>query len=713
MVEIPYYTAYRATHSTPASPDFFPAVSVEDSFARMKGVIRDMARETKGNWIGPCPVEYFLEDMRTHGISENDESTTQLSIPATYLQDMHVSCANDLCGALKTLINGAADYASPLPRHSMVDAFNHVDCIEDRARIWPPPGRIEKGIVSDDTPEVIDLVVLACQGKKIDIVDDAIGCTKPPPHDDCQAPYEISDTASTLIRGRLASYATQIGRSQHRTHLYMVYVFHPFVRFVRWDRSGAIVTERVNYIKNSAPLMRFLYLFGRSDRAGRGFDCTVQHAAPAEAVFAKEYLKRWAPRKTRPVFKMNVPSFDGGDFRQFLVWNTLAEPDSSLGRATRGYPAVEVVNGVVSQKPVFLKDQWRDVKGRSEVETLLKLNKKSVEHVPTLVCGGDLPGQGTRTHEIGDGDWRVGHNHIERRVHTRFVVAEVGQPLEHFPSSKAMLSAVYDAFKGHRQAYERCNILHQDISGGNILIVDNNGLLSDWDLAEDVSEIKGGAQDRERTGTWTFMSAALLQEPYKQHTVRDDLESFFWVVLYHGLHYVPNSLFQAIETIMSSIFDYYDFTAPDGIARGGVVKMGVISHNSYIGRRPRPNLTFTSCPPLTDFIFQAAAILKQWRRRYDPTIEDLGDAKEYIPVIHADMEEIWTQALQSPLWPVDDRAIDQVRHAKTLNLIRHGERLEASLKRSKPHEAAEYADEDGYPSRKRRKTCHGSEAAHD
>ncbi len=100
MVEIPYYTAYRATHSTPASPDFFPTVSVEDNLARMKGVIRDMARETKGSWIGPCPVEYFLEDMRTHGISENDESTTQPSIPATYLQDMHVSCANDLCGAL-------------------------------------------------------------------------------------------------------------------------------------------------------------------------------------------------------------------------------------------------------------------------------------------------------------------------------------------------------------------------------------------------------------------------------------------------------------------------------------------------------------------------------------------------------------------------------------------------------------------------------------
>ncbi|KDQ32540.1 hypothetical protein PLEOSDRAFT_153777 [Pleurotus ostreatus PC15] len=677
----------------PAKPDVFSPVSVEESVAQTKGVMRDMGRETKGSWIGPCPVENFFENIH---ISENDELTTQPGIPATYLQGMHVSCANDLCKTLNTLINGAADYASPLPDYFMVDAFNHIDCVEDRAQIWPSSGCIEKGLVSKGTPKVVDLVVIACQGKSTDIVDDTMECTKPLPHDDCQAPYELIDTASTLIRGRLANYATQLSRSQHRTHIYMVYIFHPFVRFVRWDRSGAVVTKRVNYMKNSTPLMRFLYLFGRSDKAGRGFDCTVQHATPAEAVIAKEYLKRWAPRMTHPVCKMNVPSIDGGDFRQFLVWNTLAEPESLFGRATRGYPAVELINGVVSQKPMFLKDQWRDAEGRSEVETLLKLNKKTVEHVPTLVCGGDLPGQETRTHEIGDGDRRVGHNRIDRRVHTRFVVAEVGQPLEHFPSSKAMLSAVYDAFKGHRQAYERCNILHQDISGGNILIVDDNGLLSDWDLAEDASE-----------GTWTFMSAALLQEPYKQHTIRDDLESFFWVVLYHGLHFVPHSLFQAIEAITTSIFDYYDFTALDGIARGGVVKIGLISHNSYIGRRSRPELTFTSCPPLTDFIFQAAATLKQWSRRYDPTIEDLGDDRECIPVTHADMEGIWTQALQSPLWPVNDRAIDQLRHAKTLNVILHGERLEANLKRSEPHEPADYTDEDGYPRRKRRKTCHG------
>ncbi len=53
---------------------------------------------------------------------------------------------------------------------------------------------------------------------------------------------------------------------------------------------------------------------------------------------------------------------------------------------------------------------------------------------------------------------------------------------------------------GHRQAYEKCGILHRDISGGNILILDNDtGLLIDWDLAEKEAKIKDRSLEHERT----------------------------------------------------------------------------------------------------------------------------------------------------------------------------------------------------------------------
>lgn len=80
--------------------------------------------------------------------------------------------------------------------------------------------------------------------------------------------------------------------------------------------------------------------------------------------------------------------------------------------------------------------------------TLKELNEKAVRHVPTSIYGGDLPGQETKTHGISDASWRIGHKHIYKRIHTRFVVAEVGSPLEAFPSSKVMFGAIHDAFQG-------------------------------------------------------------------------------------------------------------------------------------------------------------------------------------------------------------------------------------------------------------------------
>ncbi|KAJ8701095.1 hypothetical protein PTI98_004057 [Pleurotus ostreatus] len=73
----------------------------------------------------------------------------------------------------------------------------------------------------------------------------------------------------------------------------MVFVFHPFVRFIRWDRAGATITRRVNYVEDCTPLVRFLFLFGRLDRAGQGFDTTVQPASQAEVLEAKKHLKRF------------------------------------------------------------------------------------------------------------------------------------------------------------------------------------------------------------------------------------------------------------------------------------------------------------------------------------------------------------------------------------------------------------------------------------
>ncbi|KAH9051851.1 hypothetical protein EDB87DRAFT_1537692, partial [Lactarius vividus] len=74
-----------------------------------------------------------------------------------------------------------------------------------------------------------------------------------------------------------------------------------------------------------------------------------------------------------------------------------------------------------------------------------------------------------------------------------------------------------------------------DVSAGNILIAeDGSGILIDWDLSKKV--VKGGSRKQRQhscTGTWQFISIACLWSPLiRSHEVCDDLESFFWVLLY-------------------------------------------------------------------------------------------------------------------------------------------------------------------------------------
>ncbi|KIM54588.1 hypothetical protein SCLCIDRAFT_69943, partial [Scleroderma citrinum Foug A] len=86
------------------------------------------------------------------------------------------------------------------------------------------------------------------------------------------------------------------------------------------------------------------------------------------------------------------------------------------------------------------------------------------------------------------------------------------------------------------------NILHHDISFGNIIIfLDEEGnfknsLLINWDLCKDVRKM--GARQCDQMGTWQFMSAALLRDVNKQHTISNDLESLLHVLMWMTLHYV-------------------------------------------------------------------------------------------------------------------------------------------------------------------------------
>ncbi|KIJ04855.1 hypothetical protein PAXINDRAFT_27092, partial [Paxillus involutus ATCC 200175] len=123
-------------------------------------------------------------------------------------------------------------------------------------------------------------------------------------------------------------------------------------------------------------------------------------------------------------------------------------------------------------------------------------------------------------------------------VQYRLLLDVVGRPLTSFKCTKELVRGILGAMKAHWSAYKSVNLLHCDISPGNIILTDDGkGLLIDWELAKKVDE--NAAKRRERTGTWQFMSALLLRNPGIKHTLQDDIKSFLHVLVWTNIKYVP------------------------------------------------------------------------------------------------------------------------------------------------------------------------------
>lgn len=125
-------------------------------------------------------------------------------------------------------------------------------------------------------------------------------------------------------------------------------------------------------------------------------------------------------------------------------------------------------------------------------------------------------------------------NFYQNRILACIVTSPVGRPLHTFRSLTELLRVFRDAIKCHRSLYCDAKILHQDISPGNMIILDGQdegepeGILIDLDSATELAE--GLETDRGITGTRPFMAIGVLKGQH--HTYRHDLESFLYVLLW-------------------------------------------------------------------------------------------------------------------------------------------------------------------------------------
>ncbi|KAF4619828.1 hypothetical protein D9613_004764 [Agrocybe pediades] len=645
-----------------------------------------MSEAMEGRWVGPMPVQQFMDSFLEFTNPPCDKPGASAKNWKEHFKSVGTfSDASEMCDRIRALVTESG----ALPGMKVL-------------RAWEVPNgkgycrsRTTLALFSEDdlihatTPcsqresmQLCILTKLAKQNPK------EVKRSKRERHKEyCKISFGFEDgeKGCSRCRNEVVSHAKTLLNYQHRTHVFMVHMVDPYARLIRFDRDGAIVSANFNYREHGDVLLEFLWRYSNASEETRGRDPTVVRATVAEEALAKEKLTRWIAkdRRDRPVHKLVIQDSAATDQRkkmEVLVCAPVSRPSSVTGRATRGYVGYHPD----SDEIVFVKDSWRstDPSIVKETDTLRCINSAGItEGVPVLLCGDDLEGrwQSTHTADYSHEKWNLGRERGgHRRIHTRFATDKVGTPMEDFKSSKDFLKVVYDAFLAHKVVYNKCNILHCDVSVANILVAaDGKGFLNDWDLARSLEDIESGPQRDFRTGTWRFMSSYLLARPAKFHMLQDDIESFFWVTVYTILCFLPNNLTSHLKIVVETVFDEAQSGIHSASLMGGTGKLCHITSFYPLGLP----LEVQDNEPLTEFLEQCWTLMNSlysFEGRVRRSIRFKTNARDMerevyfslkkevnsIPLCsHAALEDLFVQALAADGWPVNDSAHDYLEEA--------------------------------------------------
>jgi len=90
-----------------------------------------------------------------------------------------------------------------------------------------------------------------------------------------------------------------------------LFITGKFVRFIRWDRAGAVVSSRFDYTEDPLPLAKFLWNYSHSSPQKRGIDTTVTLACFDDRSEDEIRIRRiLGLEKSEPLYRYEVPEDD-------------------------------------------------------------------------------------------------------------------------------------------------------------------------------------------------------------------------------------------------------------------------------------------------------------------------------------------------------------------------------------------------------------------
>ncbi|PPR00103.1 hypothetical protein CVT24_008961 [Panaeolus cyanescens] len=307
-----------------------------------------------------------------------------------------------------------------------------------------------------------------------------------------------------------------------RSFVYKLLMTESRVRLLSFDRVGALYSDWINYRKNPEQLVRLVYLVCNPNLKSLGIDESV--------VFENDRLKFTMKRDGKPFILTAdpIPRFP---------------PMGLCGRATVCW-SVQDADG----NPYLLKQQFVNTSRELEHKILDDIQTK--EDVDLSAIGTYVFSQVYRTVSANRGMTMIPETFHDRYMY-RIVLDEHGDTIDQVEDKSRLdlLVALRDAILGHQSLWKQ-GILHRDISTKNILYrmkedaeATLRGVLIDFDLAINIHRKRSNLKADFRTGTRAFQSVMVLKSyqptndagvllPTVLHDHLDDLESFFWVLVW-------------------------------------------------------------------------------------------------------------------------------------------------------------------------------------
>ncbi|KAJ3751178.1 hypothetical protein DFH05DRAFT_1388325 [Lentinula detonsa] len=332
---------------------------------------------------------------------------------------------------------------------------------------------------------------------------------------------------------QLASYAVKCFESSSRFFVAGIYVQHWTMILWYYDRMGAARTVSFQFsVEDAQTLGLVLVALNHSDASRSGYSsflhatdhqdpgnslCSTTNqrfsTAPSNPLSELLLVSNKLPPKGRKGsvlrFPCSVVDDEGNEmtaFRAFVIEAILFSYPGLIGRGTEAYLVYELL----VSKPQILQQlvaklAWCSVHRPPESKTIRKLLENAPEisrHLPDVA----------------------------------FACV--------YDSSKHLRLPRYKMLSCHHRAYKNGGYLHRDISETNLMIDRDGddavvGVLCDWDLSSAVDDdgVVTSSNATHRTGTYPFLATDLLAEKPPVHLYRHDLESFFYILIWAGLHY--------------------------------------------------------------------------------------------------------------------------------------------------------------------------------